>query len=109
MGTTKGYMGEVSFDGRTVTIRKKMRGEVTLPLQAIQSVAIVPAGIGMSGIRFAIAGGTLSGDSKAIGSHRDLARDPYALTFRNKHKATFQALAAEINLARYPNMPQDTV
>jgi hypothetical protein len=66
----------------------------------------------MSGIRFAVAGGTLAGPSVAFGSHKDLAEDPYAITFRNKHRARFEALAASVRQAQHhgpqpppPNLP----
>lgn len=93
-------MGEIRFDGTNVTIAKKARGQVTFPVQSVQSVTIAPAGIGMAGIRFAIAGGTLAGPSKALGSHRDLAADPYALTFRKKRTADFEALLAQVEETR---------
>jgi hypothetical protein len=103
-----GHLGSVEFNGQTVIIRKKMRGEVVVPLAAVQSVSIVPAGLGMSGIRFAVAGGSLAGQSVAMGRHKDLAQDPYAVTFRNGKKAAFQDLASAVNLARFtPTTPQD--
>lgn len=99
MRTAKGHLGSVTFDGQTVTVTKQVRGEVQLPVTAIQSVSIQRAGLGMRGIRFAVAGGTLARSSVALGSHRDLAKDPYALTFRKGRLEEFQALAAEVNSA----------
>lgn len=97
-----GHMGSVEFDGQQVTIRKTARGAVTIPLSAVQSVSVVPAGFGMSGIRFAVAGGTLAGPSAAFGNHKDVAQDPYAVTFRNGKKADFAALVAAVDAARFP-------
>jgi hypothetical protein len=96
-----GHLGSVEFDGQQVTIRKKLRGAVTIPLSAVQSVSLIPAGIGMSGIRFAVAGGSLAGASVAIGVHKDVAQDPYAVTFRNGKKSDFQTLASAIDAARF--------
>lgn len=98
----EGHFGSVEFDGRTVTVRKKLRGEVSIPLVSVQSVSIVPAGLGMSGIRFAVAGGTLAGASVALGNHKDVAQDPYALTFRNKHRGDFEGLANAVRAAQAP-------
>lgn len=90
----------MSFDGRTVVVTKKGRGQARVPLDGIQSISIERAGIGMRGIRFAVAGGTVAGPRKALGSHADLAQDPYALTFRTKHEPQFAALIDEIERAR---------
>ena len=64
-----GYLGSVEFDGAMVTVQKKMRGKVKIPLSSIQGVSIVSAGVGMRGIRFMTAGGSLQQVGKAIGSH----------------------------------------
>jgi hypothetical protein len=96
----KGHMGSVSFDGQFVRVSKAMRGEQAIPIAAVQGVSIERAGIGMRAIRFAVAGGTLAGPSMAIGSHADLANDPYALTFRKKHEADFRAFADQVLAAK---------
>lgn len=96
MSELKGYMGSVSFDGRTVVVSKKMRGSTVIPIGQLSSVQLLPAGIGMSGIKFTVAGGVESTRGKPVGSHKDLASDPYALTFRSKHKASFEAFASEV-------------
>jgi hypothetical protein len=54
----------------------------------------------MRAIRFITAGGTVHGRSRALGSHKDLARDPQALTFRSGRLAEFQAFAAMVDQAR---------
>jgi hypothetical protein len=100
MRTAKGHLGTVSFDGSTVRIEKKMRGAQLLPLNAIGSVSIERAGIGMRAIRFSVAGGTLSGPSVALGSHTDFANDPFSLTFKKGSLAEFEAFAAEVQAAR---------
>lgn len=88
-----GYLGSVEFDGAMVTVQKKMRGKVKIPLSSIQGVSIVSAGVGMRGIRFMTAGGSLQQVGKAIGSHAALANDPQALTFKKKHLPAFEALS----------------
>lgn len=100
MTTAKGYMGSVSFDGAVVRIEKKLRGAQTVPIQSVSAVSIERAGIGMRGIRFSVAGGTMSAPSVVLGSHKDLANDPFALTFRKGALPEFEALAAEIQAAR---------
>ena len=77
-----------------------MRGEQAIPLTSIGAVSIENAGIGMRAIRFSVAGGTAAGASVALGSHKDLANDPFALTFKKKDMPEFEALAAEIQHAR---------
>jgi hypothetical protein len=100
MTTVKGYMGSVSFDGATVRIEKKLRGTQVVPVQSVSAVSIERAGIGMRGIRFSVAGGTTAASSVVIGSHKDLANDPFALTFRKGSLPEFEALVAEIQAAR---------
>lgn len=95
----KGYMGSVSFDGSTVTVAKKMRGSQQIPLSAVSAVAIENAGVGMRAIRFSVAGGTLRGASVVLGSHKDFANDPFALTFRKAKVSEFEALCSEIATA----------
>lgn len=93
-------MGAITFDGETVAIEKKLRGTVRVPVASIQSVSIERAGLGMKGVRFAVAGGTEARTAVAFGSHKDLATDPYALTFRSKALPEFEALIARIEAAR---------
>jgi len=101
MITLNGYMGSVTFDGQMVTVDKKLRGQVVFPASAVTSVMIVPAGMGMRGIKFTLAGGTDARRVAAMGSHKDVASDPYALTFRKKHVGQFSALAGDIQRAAY--------
>lgn len=100
MTTAKGHLGSVSFDGSSIRIEKKLRGVQTIPLQAVSAVSIERAGIGMRGIRFSVAGGSVAAASIAVGSHKDLASDPFALTFRKGSLPDFEAIAAEIQAAR---------
>lgn len=100
MQTIKGHMGSISFDGQTVLVEKKLRGTTRVPLKAIQSISIERAGLGMKAIRFAVAGGTESGASVALGSHKDLAQDPYALTFKSKALPQFEELVRTLEGAR---------
>ena len=100
MAKATGHLGSVTFDGTTVRIAKKMRGEQVIPRDAVSAVSIEPAGIGMRAIRFSVAGGTAARSSVALGSHKDLAADPFAVTFRKKALPEFEALAAEIQAAR---------
>lgn len=95
----KGYMGTVSFDGSTVTISKKMRGSQAIPVSAIASIGIEPAGLGMKGIRFSVAGGTLQRGVQPIGSHKNLAQDPFALTFKSGRVSEFEEFAALVRAA----------
>lgn len=100
MTTTNGHLGSVTFDGSTVRVAKKLRGEQVIPLAALGAVSIENAGIGMRAIRFSVAGGTMSGQSIAVGTHKDFANDPFALTFRKKALPEFEALVNEIQQAR---------
>lgn len=100
MTTTKGHLGSVTFDGVMVRVTKKARGEQSIPLSSVAAVSIEPAGIGMRAIRFSVGGGTIAKPSKAFGSHKDLATDPFALTFRKKALPEFQELVNEIQAAR---------
>lgn len=99
-GVTKldGHMGSVSFDGHTVTVTKKFRGETRIPVGQIASVVIEPAGIGYKGIRFATSA-TSTSEIKPIGSHADVASDPNALTFKSGRSAEFEALAQAVEAA----------
>lgn len=100
MTTVKGHFGSVSFDGSGVRIEKKLRGAQMIPLASVSAISIERAGIGMRGIRFSVAGGTGAKSSVALGSHQDLANDPFALTFRKSALPEFEALVAEIQAAR---------
>lgn len=100
MATARGHLGSVDFDGSTVRLEKKMRGTQTIPLTNIAAVSIESAGIGMRAIRFSVAGGTIAGQSVALGSHKDFANDPFALTFKKKALPEFEALVDRINAAR---------
>lgn len=99
----KGYMGTVSFDGNTVTITKKARGAQAIPVSAIASIGIEPAGLGMKGIRFSVAGGTLQGAVRPVGSHKNLAQDPFALTFKSRRASEFEEFAAQVRAATQPD------
>jgi hypothetical protein len=101
MITLNGYMGSVSFDGQMVTVEKNLRGRVQFPASAVSSVMIVPAGMGMRGIKFTLSGGTDARRQMPMGSHKDVASDPYGLTFRKKHEAKFAALAYDIQRAAW--------
>lgn len=100
MTTVNGHLGSVTFDGTTVRVAKKLRGEQVIPLAAVGAVSIENAGIGMRAIRFSVAGGTSAGQSIALGSHKDTANDPFALTFKKKALPEFEALASQIQQAR---------
>lgn len=99
MTEVQGYAGSISFDGQTVVIRKKMRGETRVPIGAVSGVAIVPAGIGMRAVKV-MASGSDGVSASVGGSHKDLAGDPYALTFRRGKAGEFEALVGEIETAR---------
>lgn len=100
MTTARGHLGSIEFDGSVVRLEKKMRGTQTIPLGNVAAVSIEAAGIGMRAIRFAVAGGSIAGQSVALGSHKDFANDPFALTFKKKALPQFEALVEEINAAR---------
>ena len=95
-----GYQGSVALDGDTVTIRKNLRGDTRIYLSQITGVSIEPAGIGMNAIRFITAGGTVHGRSVAGGRHKNLARDPQAVTFRSGRRNEFRAFADMVDAAR---------
>ncbi|MCW2771084.1 MAG: hypothetical protein JWR27_2517 [Aeromicrobium sp.] len=97
----KGYLGSAELDGSFVTVKTKVAGSTTIPLAAIQSVSIISAGIGMKGIRFAVAGGSVAGLQSFIGSHSKLAEDPYALTFRSSRREEFEAFMRAVLTAKY--------
>ena len=98
--TVRGYHGSITFDGRTVAITKRMRGETRIPVARIAEIEMGRAGIGMSYIRFATAGtGYGSKAGRSLKSHRDVAGDPEVLTFRRKRQDEFAALRAEIEAA----------
>lgn len=99
MTTVKGYLGSVSFDGQTVVVEKKGRGKTRIPIEAVSGVLLLPAGPGMRGIKFA-ANGVGTTAAPVFGSHKALANDPYALTFRSGKEAAFAALADEVEKAR---------
>lgn len=100
MRTVKGHLGSVTFDGETVVIEKKLRGATRIPVDNIQSISVEKAGIGMRGVRFAVAGGSQAHNQVALGAHKDLAQDPYGLTFRTKALPEFEALVSEVEAAR---------
>jgi hypothetical protein len=97
----RGHLGSVRFDGQTVTIEKKLKGRTQVPAGSVQAVTIERAGIGMRAIRFAVAGGSVAGPAVAMGSHRDAAKDPYALTFKKKALPEFEALVERVQAARF--------
>lgn len=93
-------MGRIEFDGSMVTIEKTARGRVQFPVSSVSSVMLVPAGFGMTGIKFTVSGATEVQNVKALGSHKDIAKDPYGLTFRKKNRPDFENLVEHINYAR---------
>jgi hypothetical protein len=97
-----GYMGSVEFDGRQVTVHKKLRGSTVVLLPHVTGISIENAGIGMRAIRVATAGGSVAGRQVALGSHQQMARDPYALTFRKKHVPEFEAFRDAVYAAMGP-------
>ena len=97
-----GHLGSVEFNGGSVVVRKTARGEIRVPLAGIQSVSIIPAGFGMSAIRFAVAGGSApAGQANILVGHADVAQDPYAVTFRNGKKDRFRELVGAVEAARF--------
>lgn len=88
----KGYQGSVSFDGQTVTVSKRGRGAVSVPVDRVTSVEITRAGVMLSAIRFSVAGGSERGRARVVGSTSQVMRDPYSLAFRKKRAAEFEAL-----------------
>lgn len=88
----KGYQGRISYDGRTITVAKRLRGEVTIPAEQVTAVEILRAGIGMMAIRFTVAGPTAPARTTAIGSTKDALNDPYSLPFRSGRRREFEAL-----------------
>lgn len=96
----QGHMGSVAFDGHVVTISKTMRGQVSIPVSSVGSVVIIPAGIGMRGIKFTAEGSSVVKKAKAKGSHGKLAKDPYALTFKKAAEPEFAALMQQVLAAR---------
>lgn len=99
MTQVQGHLGSISFDGRTVAVTKKARGETRVPLAQVQAVEIGRAGIGMRYMRIVAAGASNIVTSTALGSHKDAAQDPTAVTFRSKHEPDFVALRDEIEAA----------
>lgn len=87
----EGYMGAVEFDGRQVVVHKATRGSSAVLINHITGISIEKAGVGMRAIRFSTAGGSVAGRQVAFGSHRQMATDPYALTFRKGREAEFAA------------------
>ena len=98
--TVNGYLGSITFDGLAVTVRKNMRGQTRIYLPQISGISLEPAGMGMKAIRVITAGGTVHGRSMAFGSHKRLARDPQALTFRSGRLDEFASFAAMVEAAR---------
>ena len=95
-----GYLGSLTFDGSVVTIHKKIRGDTRVYVSQITGISFENAGVGMKGVRFATAGGTIAGRSKAFGSHKDLASDPYALTFKSGRLDEFKQFSDAIEATR---------
>lgn len=97
----KGYGGRVSFDGTTVTLSKRGRGETRFNAERVQAVEFSRAGFGMRAIRFVLAGteAVQSGRS-VIGDHRSFAVDPYALTFRKRREPLFRELRNAVEEAK---------
>lgn len=101
METVKGHFGSITFDGKTVVLDKKLTGTTRIPVGSIQAVSIERAGFGMKGVRFSVAGGTVaSSHTTPGGKHSDLAKDPYAITFRSKALPEFEGLIGKIEAAR---------
>lgn len=76
-----------------------MRGQVRIPVEQIAGISLVPAGIGMQGIRFDLAGGTQRQKVGPLGSHKDLAGDPQALTFASSRLPEFTWFAEQVEAA----------
>lgn len=96
----KGHRGSVAFDGRQVTISKRMRGQVTIPVGQVTAVEVSRAGFGMMAIRFAVAGAPSVQRQTALGSFTDALNDPYSLPFRTRRRDEFTRLRDAVNAAK---------
>jgi hypothetical protein len=92
----EGYMGSVEFDGQQVIVHKATRGSTAVLLRHVTGISIEHAGLGMRALRISTAGGSTAGRQVALGSHRQMARDPYAVTFRKGRTADFEAFRAAV-------------
>jgi len=109
--TAKGHTGQVSFDGRFVTIARKGglarmsvgKGEKRIPVKAITAVQWKPAGKMINGfIQFTIAGG-VERRSRPGSSTTGAVSDENSVVFTRKQMPDFEAVRSAIEEAIYDN------
>lgn len=88
----RGRFGSIEFDGETVTIRHRhgiaVRDETVIRREDITSVQLGQVGPFGDYIRFTVPGEP----SNAGRTRKDITRDRYALLYRRKDAAAFEAL-----------------
>lgn len=96
----EGHTGTVYFDGSTIRIERKKalgrlsagKGEKIIPLAAITSVQVKPAGAMVNGfIQFTVPGG-IEGRGGFGSQTFDAVADENSIIFRKKSQAAFEAL-----------------
>lgn len=102
--TAEGRNGQVSFDGKTVTITREGaaarathgRGEKSIPLRQIAAVQFKPNSFATVGfIQFTIPG-EMSNNRRKGGRTIDAAKDENAVTFAKKVEPDFIALKTAV-------------
>lgn len=102
--TAKGHNGQVSFDGRMVTISRKGllgrasvgKGEKRIPLTSITAVQWKPAGPVMNGyIQFSLPGGN-EGRARFGSQTKDAGHDENSVIFTRRQMASFQRLRTAV-------------
>lgn len=105
--TAKGRSGEVSFDGKTVTIRREGaaarfmhgRGDKMLSLRQIAAIQLKPVSMMTLGyIQFTVPG-EMSNNKRKGSRTFDAAKDENAVTFLKKQEPDFIALRDAVQAA----------
>jgi hypothetical protein len=103
----KGYGGQVTFDGQTVTLHRKGflarstvgKGDKRIPVRHISAVQFKPAGIVANGfIQFSMGGG-VERRSQFGTQSRDAANDENSVMFTKQQQPSFERLRGAIEAA----------
>lgn len=105
--TAKGRNGQISFDGKTVTITREGfaarathgRGEKSIPIRQIAAVQLKPNSFATVGyIQFTVPG-EMSNNKAKGGRTMDASKDENAVLFVKKNEPEFIALKSAIQQA----------
>ena len=93
MTTAKGFNGSIDFDGKLVTVRKKLSTAAQIPVSRVQSVEYKAGGLMIGHLRVVVAG-AVQGEGR--NKTQATLRDANTVTFHKGANIEFRELADAI-------------